>query len=115
MEFVLPTLTTRDLGSVNLECLIYKAYTGSQRAMSEGRSDKGKKSEGRRQRQGGFWVSSLKEKSEEANRRGSISASVRRSKEQQAKEGGTDGATSGESRQEASIAELYVGPPWVLN
>lgn len=75
MEFALLTLTTRDLGSVNLECLIYKAYTGSQRVMSEGRSDKGKKSEGRRQRQGGFWVSSLKEKSEEANRRGSISAS----------------------------------------
>lgn len=40
---------------------------------------------------------------------------MRQSKEQQAKEGGTDRATSGESRQEASIAELYVGPPWVLN
>lgn len=75
MEFALLTFTTRDLGSVNLECLIYTAYIGSQRAMSEGRSDKGKKSEGRRQRQGGFWVSSLKEKREEANRRGSISAS----------------------------------------
>lgn len=43
MEFALLTLTTRDLGSVNLECLIYTTYTGSQRAMSEGGSDKGKK------------------------------------------------------------------------
>lgn len=46
MEFVLPTLTTRDLGSVNLECLLYKAFTGSQRAMSEGRSDKGREDSG---------------------------------------------------------------------
>lgn len=45
MEFVLPTLTTRDLGSVNLECLLYKAFTGSQRAMSE-RSDKGREDSG---------------------------------------------------------------------
>lgn len=42
-------------------------------------------------------------------------ASVHQSREQQAEEGGTDRAAPGENRQVASVAELYVGLPWVLN